>query len=116
MFDFGMINLDNLEDISSGVDYWTDNLIRFYPDQVFEEWGPEDNRKPYLESFQEDLQPGNVIEIDDDYSVEELTEERAKVAGEFLRQFKDNHTIKIISFKNQELKEKYFSWIENNER
>lgn len=115
MFKFEMINLDNLEDISSGVDYWMDNLISFYPDQVFEEWGPIDDRKPYLERFQEDLQPGNVIEIDDDYSVEKLTEEQAKIAGDFLKQFKDKHKIEIVSFKNKELQEKYFGWIKENE-
>ena len=115
MFKFEMINLDNLEDISSGVDYWMDNLISFYPDQVFEEWGPIDDRKPYLERFQEDLQPDNVIEIDDDYSVEKLTEEQAKIAGDFLKQFKDKHKIEIVSFKNKELQEKYFGWIKENE-
>lgn len=109
MFEFGMIDLNNLEDISSGVDYWTDNIKIFYPDQVFEEWGPSDDRKPYLERFQEDLEDGNLIEIECWGS--ELTEEQAKVANEYLYKLKDKHRIEITEFTNKELKEKYFNWV-----
>ena len=112
MFEFGMISLDNLEDISSGVDYWTDNIRTFYPDQVFEEWGPEDDRKPYLERFEEDLKEGNLIEIEGWGS--ELTEEQAKVASEYLYKLKDKHKIEITEFENEVLKEKYFRWVEED--
>lgn len=112
MFEFGMISLDNLEDISSGVDYWTDNIRTFYPDQVFEEWGPEDDRKPYLQRFEEHLKEGNLIEIE--CWGNELTEEQAKVASEYLYKLKDKHRIEIAEFTNEDLKERYFGWIKED--
>lgn len=114
MFKFGIINLDNLEDISSGVDYWTDNIRIFYPDQVFEEWGPEDDRKSYLEIFEENLEDGNLIEIESYDSFDKLTEEQAKVASEYLYKLKDKHKIEITEFENEVLKEKYFRWVKED--
>lgn len=34
MFRINMINIDNLEDISSGIDYWTENYTNFWVEQI----------------------------------------------------------------------------------
>lgn len=110
MFDFGAINLDNLEDISSGVDYWIDNIFTFYVDEVRKDWGPTDDCKPYLEHVKEDLKEGMVIEIHD-FEYMATTEEDYKVASDFLKQYNGKCKFEFHHRITQENKEKYFSWI-----
>ena len=114
MFDFGMINLDNLEDISSGIDYWTDNEFAFYIDEVLnQEYGPWDDCKPYLDRCKEDIKDGMLIDIDT-FSMEPLTEMQYQVASEFLQQYRDKCRFKFSQDVSDWVKEKYFSWMVKN--
>ena len=109
MFDFGMINLDNLEDISSGIDFWTRNIYTFYIDEVLnEEYGPVDDCKPYLERVREDLRDGMLIEITD--GINNVTEENYLVASEFLKNYKSTCRFEFEDV-NKTLVEKYFKWL-----
>lgn len=109
MFDFGMINLDNLEDISSGVDFWTRNIYTFYLDEVLnQEYGPVDDCKPYLERVKEDLRHGMLIEITD--GIDNVTEENYLVASEFLENYKSTCRFEFEAV-NKVLVEKYFKWL-----
>ena len=115
MFKFGMINLDNLEDISSGVDYWADNIQTFYPEHILDKpYFVGDDDRSYAELFDTWLKENNrkVIEID---SFGELTEEQAKTASEYLQKYRNTHKFIFGTFHNTELKEKYFSWVVSNE-
>lgn len=109
MFDFGMINLDNLEDISSGVDFWTRNIYTFYIDEVLnEEYGPIDDCKPYLERMKEELKDDMLIEITD--GIDNVTEEHYKVAGEFLVKYVGKCRFKCRDVQ-WSLVEEYFKWM-----
>ena len=109
MFDFGMINLDNLEDISSGVDFWTRNIYTFYIDEVLnEEYGPIDDCKPYLEKVKEELKDNMLIEIAD--GIDNVTEEHYKVAGEFLVKYVGKCRFKCQNVQ-WSLVEEYFKWM-----
>ena len=109
MFDFGMINLDNLEDISSGVDFWTRNIYTFYIDEVLnEEYGPIDDCKPYLERVKEELKDNMLIEITD--GIDNVTEEHYKVAGEFLVKYVGKCRFKCQNVQ-WSLVEEYFKWM-----
>ena len=110
MFEINMINLDNLEDISSGIDYWTDNIYTFWIDEVLnKEYGPIDDCKPYLERCKEDIRDDMLIEIDT-MSMEPVTGDMYRVASEFLQQYKDRCRIKFPGNMPDWVKEKYFSW------
>lgn len=109
MFDFGMINLDNLEDISSGVDFWTRNIYTFYIDEVLnEEYGPIDDCKPYLERVKEELKDDMLIEITD--GIDNVTEEHYKVAAEFLIKYVGKCRFKCRDVQ-WSLVEEYFKWM-----
>ena len=109
MFDFGMINLDNLEDISSGIDFWTRNIYTFYIDEVLnEEYGPIDDCKPYLERVKEELKDDMLIEITD--GIDNVTEEHYKVAGEFLVKYVGKCRFKCRDVQ-WSLVEEYFKWV-----
>ena len=111
MFKFGMINIDNLEDISSGIDYWTDNIQTFYPHHILDKpYFTKDDDRSYAELFDTWVKEGNrkVIEIE---SFGELTEEQARAASEYLQKYRNTHKFIFGIFHNTELKEKYFSWV-----
>ena len=115
MFKFGMINIDNLEDISSGIDYWTDNIQTFYPQHILDKpYFIKDDDRSYAELFDTWLKENNrkVIEIE---SFEELTEEQAKIASIYLQKYRNTHKFIFGIFHNTELKEKYFKWVNSDE-
>lgn len=109
MFKFNMINLDNLEDISSGVDFWTGNVYTFYLDEVLnQEFGPIDDCKPYLERVKEEIKDNMLIKVTD--GITNVTEEHYKVAGEFLLNY-----VGKCRFKYQDVQwsliQEYFKWV-----
>jgi hypothetical protein len=116
MFKFGMIDLNNLEDISSGIDYWTDNEYTFYIEDVLDqEYGPVDDCKPYLDRCREDIKDGMLIEIGGcccNYS--ELTEEHYQKASEFLLEYHGRCRFDITDSVPEEMKKKYFSWVKED--
>ena len=115
MFKFGMINIDNLEDISSGIDYWTDNIQTFYPEHILDKpYFVRDDDRSYEELFDTWLKEDarEVIEIE---SFGELTEEQAKIASEYLQKYRNTHKFIFGVFHNTELKEKYFNWVVSDE-
>ena len=115
MFKFGMINIDNLEDISSGIDYWTDNIQTFYPEHILDKpYFVKDDDRSYAELFDTWLKEDarEVIEIE---SFGELTEEQAKIASEYLQKYRNTHKFIFGIFHNTELKEKYFKWVNSDE-
>ncbi len=105
MFDFGMINLDNLEDISSGVEFWTRAEETFYicsvTDKDYGVW-----EKPYTEAFKEMLENKKLIEIED--LGENTSEELYRLSEEYLRQYKGKYRFKLSPYINKELAVKYF--------
>lgn len=108
MFKFNMINLDNLEDISTGIDYWTGNVYTFYLDEVLnQEFGPIDDCKPYLERVKEEIKDDMLIKVTD--GIINVTEEHYKVAGEFLLKY-----VGKCRFKYQDVQwsliQEYFKW------
>lgn len=108
MFKFNMINLDNLEDISTGVDFWTGNVYTFYLDEVLnQEFGPIDDCKPYLERVKEEIKDDMLIKVTD--GITNVTEEHYKVAGEFLLKY-----VGKCRFKYQDVQwsliQEYFKW------
>ena len=113
MFKFNMINIENLEDISSGIDYWTDNEYTFYIEYTLDqEYGPIDDCKPYLDRCREDIKDGMLIEIGGYcYSHSELTEEHYQKASEFLLEYHGRCRFVITDSVPEEMKKKYFSWI-----
>lgn len=105
MFEFNMINLDNIEDISSGVSYWTDSEVTFdIEDVVDSEYGVWN--KPYTEAFKEMLENKDTIEIED--LGQNTSEELYKLSEEYLRQYKGKYSFKLSSYINKELAKKYF--------
>ena len=111
MFKFNMINIENLEDISSGVDYWTDNEYTFYIEDVLDqEYGPVDDCKPYLDRCREEIKDGMLIDVEY-YCCEPLTEMHYKVASEFLKEYSDKCRITLPNNISDEIKSKYFGWL-----
>lgn len=110
MFDFNMINLNNLEDISSGIDYWTRNIYNFYIDEVLnQDYGPIDDCKPYLERVKEELKYGMLVNIDSFGYI--FNEDTCKIASDFLKQHKDKCRFKFYHRIPQDIRDKYFSWV-----
>ena len=112
MFKFNMINIDNLEDISSGIDYWTDNEFTFYIEHTLDnEFGPKDDCKPYLDRCREDIKDGMLIEVGDGYNYPELIEEHYQKASEFLLEYHGRCRFVITNSIPQEMRDKYFNWV-----
>ena len=84
MFDFNSINVDNIEDISSGIDFWIDNIFIFYVDSVGDTWGPSDI--PYLDYVKECVKDGNLIVLE--LWSETCSKEKCQVVKEFLSKYK----------------------------
>lgn len=114
MFKFNIINLDNIEDISSGVDYWTDDYVRLYIQNIFDERVDEDGSKEsYVEQLKKELQDKGTIRLQAE-SWKDLTADMCIATLNLLAEYKTTKKIKLGYFSDKftDLKNKYFSEFE----
>lgn len=101
MFRYNMININNIADISSGIEYWTGDLVRLYVESL--------SNKQYLDSIILDIEKVNNIWI---YEFEAAGEDAWKLAADILSKYKDKKTFKIGTITNSNWAKKYLPWIE----
>lgn len=100
MFKNNMINVDNIADISSGIEYWTKDYIRVYIEDLLDQ--------QYLDSVIVDLEKVNNIWI---HEFGSAGEDAWKLAANILSKYKDTKTFKIGTITNNAWAKKYLPWV-----
>lgn len=105
MFKNNMINTDNIEDISSGLEYWIENYCPLWVEDV-QNRSTGNINKTYLDTVEEDIKNVDFIWV---YEMDVATEECWKITAEFLSKYKSTKIIKLAHIKHKEWAEKYLS-------
>ncbi len=106
MFKNNMINTDNIEDISSGLEYWTENYCSLWVEDA-QNISIGDFNKTYLDTVEEDIKNVDFIWV---YEMDMATEEDWKLTAEFLSKYKDTKIVKLVHINHKEWARRYLPW------
>lgn len=107
MFKNGMINTNNIEDISSELEYWTGDYCSLFVEEV-QNTSVENINKSYLDTLEEDIKKVGFIWI---YEWADATEEDWRITAEFLSKYKGTKSIKLSHINHEEWAKKYLPWV-----
>lgn len=100
MFDSGIIDISNIEDISSGLEYWTKDYACLYIEDL--------SSPQYQSEAASEIEAVGNVWI---YEFRDATEEDWKLAADLLSNYRGKKNIKIRSIAHNIWAEKYLPWV-----